>query len=187
MSNCTTDLCFKTSNNKYFGCPPRMSDGRNFTDYRGNCYVNNLVRANNNTFNSFQYRMFLTRNANDMMQMNRANACQKNCCGPCKKPYDIGTMLPEQTKYSCNKGNCNQEIVNPDGLGLGVSNSNQPLHCPTWPCDPSTYSQVTKNCCTPPKNNFEYYPDSELAHDESRLTVPGGGIALSGGDPSYYH
>ena len=29
------------SNNKYFDCPPRMSDGRNFTDYRPSCDVNN--------------------------------------------------------------------------------------------------------------------------------------------------
>ena len=39
--------CYKTSNNKYFKCPPRMDDGRHFTDYRPNCHVNNLVRANN--------------------------------------------------------------------------------------------------------------------------------------------
>ena len=77
--SCNKDLCMKTSNNKFFGCPPRMDDGRHFTDYRGNCYVNNLIRANNNTFNSYQYRMFLTQNADNMMQMNRTNACQKNC------------------------------------------------------------------------------------------------------------
>ena len=30
--------CHKTTNNKYFQCPPRMSDGRHFTDYRSNVY-----------------------------------------------------------------------------------------------------------------------------------------------------
>ena len=41
--------CNKTSNNKYFNCPAKMSDGRHFTDYRPSCYVNNLLRYNNKT------------------------------------------------------------------------------------------------------------------------------------------
>ena len=56
--------CHKTSNNKYFNCPPRMDDGRHFTDYRPSCHVNNLVRSNNAVLNSHEYRMFLTHNAN---------------------------------------------------------------------------------------------------------------------------
>ena len=40
--------CYKTTNNKYFNCPPRMSDGRHFTDYRPVCDVNNLIASNNN-------------------------------------------------------------------------------------------------------------------------------------------
>ena len=31
------NLCYKTSNNKYSDCPPRMADGRHFTDFRPNC------------------------------------------------------------------------------------------------------------------------------------------------------
>ena len=75
-----------------------MADGRHFTDYRPNCYLNNSMRADNQTFNSFQYRMFLTQNAERLMEMNRNNSCDKNCCGPCQKPYDQGTMLPEQSR-----------------------------------------------------------------------------------------
>ena len=184
MSNCNKDLCYNTSNNKYFGCPPRMSDGRNFTDYRGNCYLNNLIRENNQTYNSFQYRMFLARNAEKMMQMNRANACQKNCCGPCKKPYESGTMLPENTKYSCNTSSCSKiSEVNP--MGIGISYSNEPLSCPNWK-NLKAYSTVRKNCCTPMDSNFDYYPVSQSSFESSRLTVPGGGIPLSGGDPNYY-
>ena len=39
-----SNICKKTSNNKYFNCPPRMDDGRHFTDYRPNDRVNNLIR-----------------------------------------------------------------------------------------------------------------------------------------------
>ena len=39
------------SNNKYFDCPPRMHDGRNFTDYRPSCDVNNQYVVNGNVLN----------------------------------------------------------------------------------------------------------------------------------------
>ena len=45
--------CYKTSDNKYFGCPPKMSDGRHFTDYRPNCFLNGMVRDENKLTNSF--------------------------------------------------------------------------------------------------------------------------------------
>ncbi len=60
-------LCYKTTNNKYFNCPPRMDDGRHFTDYRPNCFLNNLLAGNNNLQNSFELRTFLTNNAVDLM------------------------------------------------------------------------------------------------------------------------
>ena len=44
-------------------CPPRMSDGRHFTDFRPNCTINNMLRVQNKVANSYEYRMFLTRNA----------------------------------------------------------------------------------------------------------------------------
>ena len=54
--------CYKTSDNKYFGCPPKMSDGRHFTDYRPNCFLNGMVREENKLTNSFQFRNFLQQN-----------------------------------------------------------------------------------------------------------------------------
>lgn len=159
MDSCNfKDLCYKTSNNKHFNCPPRMDDARHFTDYRGNCNVNNLIRNNNNIFNSFQYRAFLTNNANKLMELNRSYACQKNCCGPCQKPYEIGTTLPLETNISCGSENCGS--VNT--LSIDKENrkhSNRKLHCNQWPSD-LPYN-MPKNCCTPPKNNFDYYPDTD--------------------------
>ena len=201
--------CYKTSNNKYFKCPPRMADGRHFTDYRGNCYVNNLVRNNNNIFNSFQYRSFLTNNANKLMSLNRAYACQKNCCGPCQKPYEIGTMLPSETNISCNTGNCGQVST----LGIDKetrTHSNRKLHCNQWPSD-LPYN-MPKNCCTPPANNFDYYTDTNQNSDVAIYRNQGGmgrstsntvnkdvyrysgglynkfpnGSNLPGGDPNFY-
>ena len=177
--------CYKTSNNKYFNCPPRMADGRHFTDYRPSCYLENLTRSTNNINNSLQYRIFLQHNANSLMDTNRSYACQKNCCGPCQKPYDIGTMLPEQTKVICNTNNCSTRVNEPQGLGQGRQYSDTELHCSNWP-DSLPYNQKN-NYCTPAKDNFRYYPTSNKNDPLTRLTVPSGGIGLSGGDNSLYH
>ena len=78
--------CHYVSNNKYFKSPPRMDDARHFTDYRPSCDVNNLISANNTILNSFEYRQFLTHNANNLIELNRNYACEKNCNADCKKP-----------------------------------------------------------------------------------------------------
>lgn len=175
--------CYKTSNNKYFGCPPRMADGRNFTDYRPSCHVNNLIRQNNSTYNSFQYRMFMTQNANKLMDLNRTYACQKNCCGPCQSPYDVGTMMPSESYMGCSSKNCAPFKGNTTIFEKQKVDSAQPLVCPGIfnPGKP-------KNCCTPAEDNFNYYPTNQMNAQIGiqRLTTPGGGIPLNGGDPSYY-
>ena len=106
--------CHKTSDNKHFDCPPRMDDGRHFTDYRSNCHINNLVRSNNAISNSHQYRMFLTHNGERLINLNRAYTTQKNNCGDCDE-----TMLPEQSTTSCNGNSCNTQIKTSSGLGNG--------------------------------------------------------------------
>ena len=86
--------CYRTSNNKYFQAPPRMDDSRHFTDYRPDCHVNNLIKNDNKVFNSYEYRLFLTRNAEKLMDANRQYAFLKNGVSECKMPYNQGTMLP---------------------------------------------------------------------------------------------
>ena len=98
--------CYRTSNNKFFTAPPRMADGRHFTDYRPNCHVNNMMRNNNEIYNSFDYRLFLSRNADNIMDANRKHAHLKNAVTKCKQPYETGTMLPEQDRVLCDKHNC---------------------------------------------------------------------------------
>jgi len=177
--------CYKTSNNKYFDCPPRMSDGRHFTDYRPNCYIQNLIKSENGINNSLQYRQFLTHNADKIMQENRKYACDKNCCGPCQSPYDVGTMLPEQTLVKCDKNLCTVNEADANGLGQGRVYSDTPLHCSNWG---ETLPKIkSNNKCTPDRDNFNYYPSSANYEDMTRLTSPSGGKALTGGDNSVYH
>ena len=180
--------CYKTSNNKHFKAPPRMDDARHFTDYRPSCYVNNLIKANNEIYNNFQYRQFLTDNADGLMDINRAYACQKNCSGPCVKPYESGTMLPHQSEVTCNSQNCDVKIVNPSVLGQG-RNYGVPefKHCKGWP--ESLPVNQPHNCCSSKKDLFNYYDDvdSKAQGDFSRHTSPSGGVVMSGGDPKAYN
>jgi hypothetical protein len=176
--------CYKTSNNKWFSCPPRMDDARHFTDYRPNCHMNNLVRTNNEIVNSYDYRQFLTRNADKLIDLNRAYAVSKNGCGPCMVPYNTGTMLPEQNLTVCNERSCNNDVVEAEGLGTGRWYSNTMGACANWP---STIPiNQPSNCCAPSNKLFNYYDqlDGKIqGANFPRLTVPSGGLAGSGGDP----
>jgi len=102
------------SDNKYANCPPRMADGRHFTDYRPRCYQQYSERYSNGIQSSFDYRMFLTRNATDIMMKNAAEAYNVNMCGPC-----VSTAVPELTKQTCDDRVCRFDLNNPYGLGVG--------------------------------------------------------------------
>ena len=119
--------CFRASDNKYKDAPPRMSDGRHFTDYRPSCDLNSDVRRDNSITDSFEARLFLQRNAEQLMDINRNKACEKNCNGVCGQDVvdDVqnenftSTMLPELNKQRCNDTYCEVYENNPNGLGLG--------------------------------------------------------------------
>jgi len=127
--------------------------------------------------------MFLTHHADQLMNLNRTYACEKNCCEPCQLPYDVGTMMPSESSVYCNSQTCGPMVADISGIGQMPLQTNQPLVCPGI-----NNPQKPKNCCTPPKNNFDYYPDDETmgTMGVQRTASPGGGIPLNGGDPEYY-
>uniref|UniRef100_A0A6C0EIW4 Uncharacterized protein n=1 Tax=viral metagenome TaxID=1070528 RepID=A0A6C0EIW4_9ZZZZ len=177
--------CHKTSNNKYFKCPPMMSDGRHFTDYRPSCSVNSLIQNNTNITSSYQYREYLTHNASKLMDLNRVYSCQKNCCGPCKTPYNTGTMLDENTNRVCNKNSCiiNNRKVNGLGQGRQYNTKNS-----TFP-DKLPINQPY-NCCSDTNDSFNYYNyiDNKAQGEMiPRKTIPSGGDAMKGGDPMAFN
>jgi hypothetical protein len=102
-----------------------MEDGRMFTDYRPKCISNysipalNEVEGNYTVPNSYEYRQYLINNAQDIMNKNKKAAYDLNSCGPCMKPYDEGTMLPEQRMIKCDASKCSFHGGDANGLGLG--------------------------------------------------------------------
>lgn len=94
---------------KVYDCPPKMADGRLFTNYNPRCFTNI------NRDSSYDYRQSMISNALDIMEKNRII----KGCGPCVEPYNIGTMLPEQSIVKCDKNTCRVILTDPNGLGQG--------------------------------------------------------------------
>jgi len=65
-------------------CPDKMSDGRNFTDYRANTHIYSDLRYKNSIVSGSDYREYLTNNAVKLMNENSKDAWNTNGCGPCK-------------------------------------------------------------------------------------------------------
>ena len=111
MSSCRT-----TSDNFYSCCPAKMSDGRMFTDYRPSRTINNNLRMQNKSENSYEYRQYLIRNADKLMQVNQNYLSNKNSCDvkPGKIP-DFQTVC----RYDKKCGGC---YLN-SSCGVGIKNT----------------------------------------------------------------
>ena|SRR3990172_11110100 len=99
-------------NNKYVNCPPLMADGRIFTDYRPNDYVNNLMRMASGTTSCYSYRKYLTENAEYVMEANRQYIQDKTKCFPCN-----GINMPFYRNCDYNISDMECSIKNKDGIG----------------------------------------------------------------------
>ena len=71
--------CYGASNNIHFDFPPLMSDGRNFATWVPACKINNVIRERNNIKSNYQYRQYLIKNADTIIQKNQTSACDQ-CC-----------------------------------------------------------------------------------------------------------
>ena len=103
----------KVTDNHQLDFPARMSDGRQFTDYRPNCFLNNELGQN---MGSWQYRTYLTRNAsqihNQFVEIENKNSACESC---------TGAPVPDvKTVMDCTYQNtCHYMLKDKDGLGQG--------------------------------------------------------------------
>jgi hypothetical protein len=164
-----------------------MDDARHMTDYRPNCVVNNLIRVNNGVLNSYEYRQFMIKNAEKMMELNREYTTMKNSCGPCKQPWNTGTMLPEQNMIICNNRSCNTDFANAhNGLGTGRdywagTMPTDKATCTGWPQELPVNQEP--NCCGGAFAPFNYYDNlgaTDFRAQGGRVAMPSGGELLSG-------
>jgi len=96
----------------------RVSDGREFTDYRTRCAINNELMTQLPVKSSYDARIFLQTNAEKLIEEDRQRLIKR--FGQCPRPTDqSGTMLPERYVVRCDQTSCYRSEVNPSGLGDG--------------------------------------------------------------------
>jgi len=106
----------KVSDNYELDFPARMADGRQFTDYRSNCILNNVISKQKSTW---EYRNFLTKNAIQLQASFIQDIEQKTKCTKCPD----NTVLPVATVQNCNPEGCVMAVKNPRGLGTDRVNT----------------------------------------------------------------
>lgn len=193
VKDCTS--CSKPTDNQEFNCPPKMADGRHFTDYRPRCTFNsrsNYMVADPKSvngfktppLNSYDLRQYMIENSEALMEMNREIAFQRNMCGPCTdRPSGSvyqGTMLPEQTMVTCDKNACSISLNDARGLGVGRQyNTNTKNGTSSF--DARRQNAHPESCCASVFDDTQYYPvDGKIMDNYGRMAIPGGGKPLSG-------
>jgi len=173
-------------------CPPRMSDGRMFTDYRPRCIANfsipglNEIEGNYDLPNSYEYRQYLVNNATDLITKNQQAAYKTNSCGPCTNPYNDGTMLPEQRLVKCDSSTCTFYQNDAGGLGLGrVYDSPSPVQSSFLTTKKQEQASLEKQqaACTSKKQysgvDADYYSFNGASADQmGRALVPSGAAPI---------
>ena len=155
--------CNECSDSKYSSCPAKMSDGRLFTDYRPRCFSHDVNK------NSYDYRQFMIHNAENMLNEERTKL---KMCGPCVEPFNIGTMLEEQTMVKCDGNSCQVVMNNPNGLGQGRSYNIDDSAHKKFLQDREIENKMASCCDVDPKSDFNMF----MANDtQGRFATPGGG------------
>jgi|TARA_B110000858_G_C17766603_1_gene457393 hypothetical protein len=103
----------KIPDNYNMDFPAIMQDGRLFTDYKSPCIMN----ADSLKMSSLEYRNFLTRNADNILNNNTKLVNEIAGCGQCSD-YSV---IPPYVSVNCNTDKCIQSINNKDGIGLEIN------------------------------------------------------------------
>jgi len=102
----------KVTDNVELDFPARMSDGRQFTDYRQNCIMNNIITGSKGSWLDEYYMMHNSESVHSKM-MAEVEASTK-----CTKCTD-NTVLPVKTIINCMPEGCNYKMNDPSGIGQG--------------------------------------------------------------------
>jgi len=78
--------CYSGSNNIHFNFPPIMADGRNFASWQPDAVINQRIQKQEQIKSNWQYRQYLQKNGNQIMNYNNLEAC-----------YDLGLDPHVQT------------------------------------------------------------------------------------------
>ena len=154
-----------------------MADGRAFTDYRpkGVQALQDVVPLNKG---SYEYREYMERNGTQLVGEARKSAYVANVCGPCKAPYDQGTVPDELSVERCNYNSCEYVQKSPDGIGLGRSfGENQETRVAFgefYRAKQAEQRELSKAPCDYEFDPFIYFPTVYSGVGAGRLQSPDG-------------
>jgi hypothetical protein len=94
----TWGTAYAGSNNIHFKFPALMSDGRLNADWQPGAQKNEAIRKDANVATNWQYRRYLTNNADSIIKDNQLEAC--NQCGCI--PYNDNNIKLSNTPYLYN-------------------------------------------------------------------------------------
>ena len=66
--------CYTGSNNIHFDFPPIMADGRNYAKWQPGAAINAEIRKTEGITTNWQYRKYLTHNADNIIKHNQLSA-----------------------------------------------------------------------------------------------------------------
>ena len=76
--------CNSGSNNIHFDFPPIMDDGRNYATWQPGAVINERIRQKEGIKTNWQYRKYLTENADSIIKQNQLAACNECCSCPAR-------------------------------------------------------------------------------------------------------
>ena len=88
--------CYSGSNNIHFDYPPIMDDGRNYAKWQPAAVINDEMRKNEGIKTNWDYRSYLTKNADKIISYNQREACNECCACPAK--YNDPSLTPLEVK-----------------------------------------------------------------------------------------
>lgn len=108
--------CYAGSNNIHPGFPPIMNDGRNYANWQPGAVINETLRQEANIKSNWQYREYLSKNADSIIKYNQMSACGECSAIPSHSSSPVSTNSPylytsilDQTK---NYGYENSDLKN---------------------------------------------------------------------------
>jgi hypothetical protein len=89
--------CYAGSNNIYSDFPPIMNDGRNFANWQPGAVINEYIRQQANITSNWEYRKYLSKNADAIIRYNQLSACGE--CSANTVQYGTGQPVSNNTPY----------------------------------------------------------------------------------------
>jgi hypothetical protein len=89
--------CTAGTNNIYPDFPPIMYDGRNFADWQPGSIINERIRKESNITSNWNYRKYLSENADTIIKYNQLSACGECCANTAQ--YGTGQPVSNNSPY----------------------------------------------------------------------------------------